>query len=164
MKTITKFIGSFFKSDWKLKDYPIRYRKQNVEEYPWMAQIINWWVISGLGKTQQEALEDLRCKFNLYKENNEKLPRPGTKVPLKYASTEQVDRYKDIAKDFLEKTLKLNYDECFLSDQSSLWDFYTEMPEEVKKVIYEVYGVDISDIKDGSLVEIFRRIKNRYSK
>jgi hypothetical protein len=67
MKIIIKFLASFFKSNWEMEDYPIKYRKQDVKEYPWVAQIINWWTLSGLGNTQQEALEDLRNKFNLYR-------------------------------------------------------------------------------------------------
>lgn len=167
---------SLLKSEWDLDDYPIRikYQKHNLSDFagrlipiPYIAQIINWWGMAGHGNTKDQALSDLRNKFNNYKERN-RLPRPGTKVPLKveFASTNEIDQYDFIAVDFFKKVLAMSYYDCFISDESSLWDFHSEETNEyLFKKILEHYEVDVSDIESGNLVEIFKRIEllsNKY--
>jgi len=66
-----------------------------------------------------------------------------------------------LGRDFFEKILDMNYDECILTIQSSLYDFPFEGSiEEIHQKVNEVYGVDISNIKNGNLEAIFRRIEN----
>ena len=170
MQTFIKYALSFFKSDWKLEDYPIRIRYNGEKSplrgsqppIPWAAQIVNWWTMVGFGQTKEEAFEDLRRRFNEHKSQHGKLLRPGTKQHIEFAPTIEIERYEQIATDFFEKILDMDYHQCFVSDESSLWDFQTEETDaSYHRKINEVYGVDISDIESGELVQIFQRIAEK---
>lgn len=176
MKVLIKHVLSFLKAAWDLEDYPIRIRYQKGQPsnssgrfvtIPCIAQIINWWGMVGHGDTKEQAVSDLRNKFNSYKTKN-RLPRPGTKVPFKveFASTNEIDQYDFIATDFFLKVLEMNFYDCFISDESSLWDFHSEdTNEHLYQKIFDIYEVDVSDIASVNLVEIFKRIEllsNKY--
>ena len=176
VKSRTKYVASFLKSHWGLDDYPIRIKHQKIEDsesghrfvlIPWVVQIINWWTMSGHGNTKEEALSELRNKFEKFKAQN-KLPRPGTKMPMQIevAPSTEIDQYEHIAVNFFQKILNLDYYECLITDESSLWDFHgEETNDHLHKRISAVYEVDVSDIESGNLVEIFKRIvllSNRY--
>jgi len=45
-------------------------------------------------KTYGKAVENLKKDFELYKKRNPSVPRPGTYVPIKYASTKQLINIK----------------------------------------------------------------------
>ena len=168
MKALIKFALSFFKSDWELEDYPVKFRHSPSDgsgatgrwtPAPWYATIINWRRMFGAGDTQEEAYDALRQRFQEYKREGKRLPRPGTGMPMVFTSTAKVGRYEEIARDFLAQILELDFDECFISDASSLWDFaLLETDESFESKIERVYGVDVSDIESGNLVEIFARI------
>jgi hypothetical protein len=90
------------------------------------------------------------------------LPRPGTKVrpAIELAPTVEIEQYEPLANEFFEKILAMNYNECLVTDESSLWDFHSEETnEEYHRKIMEVYGTDVSDIESGNLVRIFERIR-----
>src|SRR5437870_10926348 len=99
---------SFTKKHWQLSDYPIRIRRlrPSADEsathrlIPWSAQIINWWQMNGTGDTKDEAYADLESQFAKVKEGGESLPRPGTGLPIEFASRERVSLYDDLAEDF----------------------------------------------------------------
>ena len=56
----------------------------------------------------------------------------------------------------------MDYADCWISDESSLWDFHgEESNDHLNKKVWETYRVDISDIEDGKLVKIFQRIEDR---
>ncbi len=82
-----------------------------------------------------------------------KLPMPPKRMP-RFGMA----RYEDIASDFIDKILEMDYKQVYISSMSSLWDFYEE-PETYVQRVQEVYGVDINDIKDGNLVAIFKRLQ-----
>jgi hypothetical protein len=162
-----KYLLSFTKSDWGLEDYPVTFVQQesNVsilglgEPLPWSAQIINWWLMVGMGDTKEAALRNLTRNFNDYKRQHASLPRPGTPVLLQFASFYEISLYDSLACDFFQKILERNYDDVFISDESSLWDFlFPEDYADVIELIKQTYQVDVSDIRTGSFVEIFRRI------
>jgi hypothetical protein len=173
MQSIIKYILSFFKRDWNLRDYPL----QIIDQYPnglpmnlptegslrpikWVVRVPGWLRMSGYGDTQDDAYSDLQRKFHEFKMEGNKLPRPGTKLPIQIASHEQIDRYEYIAQDFFPKILDMDYGRILIiTDISSLWNFLHENEEEYIMRIHDVYGVDISDIEDGSLVRIFERIE-----
>jgi hypothetical protein len=171
IKAAFKYLLSFRKKEWTINDYPIRFKRfeiSNEEQYgrlqpvPWSAQIINWWQMGGDGDTKEAAFADLKKNLEALKENGTSLPRPGTGLPIEFASTEKVSLHSDIAGDFFERVLEQNYDDCWISDESSLWDFHgEETNEHLHKKIWECYRVDVSDIEDGNLVKIFERIENR---
>jgi len=173
IKAGVKYLYSFRKNEWRLSDYPIRFRQfkpspddamqGRLQLIPWSAQIINWWQMDGLGNSKAEAYADLEAKFSKLKEEGKSLPRPGTGLPIEFASTVRVSFYDDTADDFFRRVLDKNYRDCWISDESSLWDFHgEESNESFHQKIWEAYGVDVSDIESGNLVKIFERIENRY--
>jgi len=122
-----------------------------------MASVINWHGFAGAGNSKQEALQELRKNFERFRTTNAKLPRPGAKVPIEFAATKRVDQHSELAKDFVERVLGLDW--AWISDESSLWDFHTdETNQEMIEKIRHVYGVDVSDISSGKLADIFERI------
>jgi hypothetical protein len=128
---------------------------------PWMARIVNWWRMFGHGQTKGEAYTELDRRFSEYKNQGKKLPRPGTKKKpqIVIAPKVEIEQYEQIASDFFEKILEMNYHECLTTDESSLWDFHGEETNEAyHRKIAEVYRVDVSDIESGNLVQIFKRI------
>ena len=162
-----KYIASFFHSDWNLKDYPIRIKRQfDVPEgNEWSIQIINWWVVCGLGKTKEEAYNKLEEIFSNCTKNREKKPRPGTKVKIEFASTARIEENSILLDEFLEKILGFSTDDpVFISDESSLWDFTlgTTIEEYVIK-IEEYYGIDIRDEEKGNIKNILERINESRS-
>lgn len=176
LKSYIKYLLSFLKRHWDLEDYPVIVRYQDpekhpppagigqVEPIPWFASIDKWFQMFAPGETREEALENLRHNFENYKQKHNTLPRPGTLVELEMAPTQQVDRFADLAHDFISKIVEgVNPNFVFISDSSSLWDFpYEDTAEQFDK-IKQVYGVDVSDITDGNLAKIFDRIRQHQS-
>jgi hypothetical protein len=114
----------------------------------------------GGGNTRLEALEDLRKAFDRFRATRKTLPRPGTKVPIEFAATERVGRHSELAKDFINRVLGLEW--AWISDESSLWDFHgDEANKSLTDKIHLVYGVDVSDVPSGNLADIFDRIRER---
>ena len=172
IKAGIKYLFSFRKNEWNLSDYPIRFRhfkassddagQGRLQLIPWSARVINWWQMDGGGNSKAEAYSDLQAKFSKLKEEGKSLPRPGTGLPIEFASTIRVSIYDDTADDFFQRVLDKNYRDCWISDESCLWDFHVEESNEhLHQKIWETYRVDVSDIDDGNLVKIFERIENR---
>lgn len=171
IRAIFSWLLSFRKTNWTIDDYPIRLRKQVVEPYEqhgrlkpvvWSAQIINWWQMAGHGETEDAAFANLRENFERFREAHERLPRPGTGAPLEFSSANLIEQHEEIARDFLIRILNLNYDECFISDESSLWDFHCEdTNEEYYRKIVQTYDIDVSDVPGAKLGLIFERIATK---
>lgn len=127
----------------------------------YLAQVVRWWALAGGGDTPQQARAALASAFDSMKaarlEGGKPLPRPGTSVPVEFAPRDLIFLYPNLQEEFVRLVLEIEW--AFLTDESSLWDFHTEGDNEalVEKV-RDVYGVDVSDIKSGNLVEIFERI------
>lgn len=154
-----KYILSFFKRNWSFSDYPLETwtiysAEQNDCRYG--ASLINWSFMTDNGSSLNEAIENLKLKFLEYSREND-LPRPGSKVPIKFADTDLVDSYENIAVEFFDRILGLNYYECFVSNMSSLWDF-TEDIDKVTCIIKEEYGIEVQE--DFILADIFKQIHN----
>jgi predicted RNase H-like HicB family nuclease len=85
------------------------------------------WHLSGGGDSREEALQNLNSTFaavkSRKKETGEALPRPGTRVPLEFASQQRVKTHAELAEDFIHRVLEL--ESAWISDESSLWDFHT---------------------------------------
>jgi len=165
-----KWSMSLLKRDWTLSDYPISMREHAIDpayvgtrlkQHRYSASIVNWWVISGGGNTKGETLEELQKRFaaeNARRADERRaLPRPGTHVPIEFASRERVDAHPELTKDFVRRVLNLDW--AWISDKSSLWDFHASDDNRVLIAkINEVYGVDVSDIESARLSEILERI------
>jgi hypothetical protein len=164
-----KFCLSLHKGDWELDDYPVVVREQKVDpnysgrrlkHYRYAASIVNWG-LAGVGDTQREALQTLEKSFATAKVERARtgmsLPRPGTHVPIQFASQERVKANPELAEDFTHRVLNLDW--AWISDESSLWDFHGNETNDILTArIKEVYGVDVSDIQSARLSEIFERI------
>ncbi len=166
LHVLFKYLASFVKREWNVKDYPIRMTHpvghydplpRDLTIVPWHVQIVRWGQMFGTGATKQAALADLQLKLETYKQQYRTLPRPGTHVPLQFAPTDHIDQYEPIARDYLRRILNKDYDHCFISDESSLLDFFSD--EDYVEKTRQIYGVDISDIADGNLVQIFKRLR-----
>jgi hypothetical protein len=168
-KAVWKRFTSTFKSEWTIEDYPLNVKDRSLSESlltsrlkprPWTATIINWPGMSGGGNSRAEALEELCKAFERFKTDQRKLPRPGTKVPIQFAATIRIGRHADLAKEFVQNVLEIEW--AWLSDESSLGDLHDD--ESNKKLIEKirmVYGVDVSDIPNGNLADIFDRIAEK---
>jgi hypothetical protein len=171
VRAVVSRILSYRKRTWRFEDYAVRLRRQDVDSQEhfgrlepviWSAQIINWWQMAGHGGTEDEALANLRANFEQFCATHDTLPRPGTSTPLEYASSSLVERHERLAREFLRRVLDMDYQECFISDESSLWDFHVDdTNEEVYRKIVELYGVDVSDIDGANLGLIFERIASK---
>jgi hypothetical protein len=160
---------SYRKATWEIADYPVRVRFQDsatvesrgprLKPVVWSAQIVNWWQLGGHGDTREDALEDLRRNFESYRDTHATLPRPGTSAPIEFAAAERVNSHPEIAREFLDRILGLHLDECFISDESSLWDFHgDDSNDDLVRKITLLYGIDASELADAKLCEIFERI------
>ena len=67
-----------------------------------------------------------------------------------------------IVRDLLQRVLHINPDECFVTDESSLWDFHTgnDNQDYIRRIAL-LYEVDVSDLDPPTLVAIARRIHER---
>lgn len=169
LKRAWKWLLSFRKTQWVAQDYPLRFRQQSGEGIrvrgevlkpnPWVVQVIGWWVMAGSGSTRQAALDNLQQSLDTYASEGG-LPRPGKTVPIEFAPFEFLARNEDIAREFFPPVIGMNYDDCLITDGSSVWDFPIELSEQqlINKVLL-LFHVDISDIaKDANLATIFDRI------
>ncbi len=153
---------SYMKSDWTLKDYPVRYDQYSDDPddpQRWCARVINWWGLVGIGATKAEAHEDLCDSFAAAMEEREALPRPGTDVPIEFASDDELRRYWGVTSRIVSEVLGFDPQGIFISDGTSLWDFADEQGvAEYQKQIEALFGQDITHIESGNLAEIARFI------
>lgn len=170
LKAIIKRLKSYSQTDWEFSDYPTKtWTNPNAgeEKIAFGAGIINWSGMVGHGSSPDKALIALEESFQLYKDNNDDLPRPGKKVPLKFASSEQMDKYEKIAVDFFNKVLDLDYYDGFYSDHSILsyfepWEDLEKIEDVRNEIIKRTllhYNVDITDIYNEALWMILDKIE-----
>jgi hypothetical protein len=162
-----KYILSFLKKPetWRLEDYPVRAYQQAVAKHSgpvrlkpwiWVSEIVGW-SISGGGDTKQEAIENLRKTFESNRATDPKLPRPGTEVPIKFASGDQISKHKELSEDFIHRVLDLPW--AFISDESTLWDFHElENNDAYYARIQSAYGIDASNVPNANIANILEKI------
>jgi len=168
---VWKYLASFLKREWSVEDYPLRIQHFQVDRtqehgrfkpVEWNAQVVNWPAMQGYGDTPEEAVADLGSRLTERKARGVKLARPGTGLPIEFAATYRIEEHPDLARDFFRRILDLNYDECFISNESSLWDFHhEETNDDLNEKILLTYGVDVSDIESGNLADVFARLVSR---
>ena len=90
-------------------------------------------------------------------------PFKGKKI--EFAPTNGIDRFFGISKEFMKKIFDFEPGEYLITDESSLHDFtgLDEMERtDIQRRVQDEYGIDISEIESGNLIEIFKAIyKNR---
>jgi hypothetical protein len=161
-----KFILSGRKKDWAFEDYPVSIVRQKSEAEEtsdfaavprFRAEVVNWLGLCGTGNTTHAALEDLRQSFRNVCAHRDSMPRPGTKVPIQFASTDRIDAKQNLADQFISKVLELEW--AFISDKSSLLDFGADRTiDPYFEKIKEVFGVDVSSVESGNIAEILEMI------
>ena len=164
LKAKIKYLKSFLKFDWDFSDYPLEtWKNLNAEqkELEYGAKFTNWWSLVAHGKTENQAVENLKTLLIEFKKNNTEIPRPGANVPLQFSETDRIDNYEDIAVGFFDKIIGINFYDCFISDLSSLHDFDLANEETLKKIESE-FGV-VPEDKDYCLSDIFEQIKEKAS-
>lgn len=166
----SRWLASFLHREWTLDDYPVRTRPNGEGSRPgeeWLAQILNWPGPAGVGASKEDAVrklsEALESARAYRRKSGERMPRPGSAVPLSFASTERVLADPTLHDDFIVRVLGFGPgDPVFISDQSSLGDFGDDgHVAALQKKIVDAYGVDVSDLKDGRLCDILERIRKR---
>ena len=160
IKSTIKYLLSFLKLEWRFDDYPLEiWSNPNAEQddIRFGAKFTNWHTLVAHGSSVSEAIENLKIDFKNYSEEN-KLPRPGTKVFFEFAETSKIELFEEIAIDFFDKIIGINYFDCFISDYSSLADFELDNTETIEK-IKTIYGVEPKS--DLILADIFEQIKNK---
>jgi hypothetical protein len=89
-------------------------------------------------------------------------PLKGKRV--EFAPTTGIDRLKNIAEDFMLDIFGFELGGYLITDLSSLHDFVGVDDMEIGDMltrIREVYGLDIADLPNGNLLEIFRRLNEQ---
>jgi hypothetical protein len=160
LKAYIKYFLSFFKSEWTFDDYPLEtWTNLNAEQddIKFGAKFTNWSTFIAHGISTSEAILNLRKNLIEYEKEN-KLPRPGSNVPIQFSESNRIAENEEIAVDFFEKIIGINFYDCFISDMSSLMDFDLDNEETIEKIKME-YGID----PDGDLylADIFEQIKNK---
>ena len=85
------------------------------------------------------------------------MPRPGTGLPIQFASQEQINKNGALVDDFVKEILGLQW--ALLTDESSLWDFHHESNNEAfLSKIRDKYGVDVSYLEDAKIADILQAI------
>lgn len=147
---IYKWGMSFLKSDWTIDDYPVRFKEQGKDDPTvprWYAQIINWWVLTGLGETKDEAYRKLSENLLAAREHRGQLPRPGTGLPIDFESGNELEKNWGIASRIIGEVLGFDPEGIFVSDGSSLWDFCeNDDITEYQRRVKDIFGIDVSHI------------------
>jgi hypothetical protein len=158
---------SYRKREWVLSDYPVLVHEQTgvPANSRYFARILGW-NIDGLGATREDALRQMEhwyeTRKDALKSEGKPVPRPGTPVPIRFASQERVIAQSELVKDFIRRVLGLEW--AFLTDESSLYHFYFDGHiDPLLDRVKELYGVDVSDIVDGNIAEILERISAQRS-
>jgi hypothetical protein len=87
-------------------------------------------------------------------------PFKGKRVEL--ASTAGIQTFDEIAEDFMLTLFGFDPGHYLITDLSSLHDFVGVDDMEIRDMlmrIREVYGLDVADLPNGNLLEIFRRLQ-----
>ncbi|HEX9878774.1 MAG TPA: hypothetical protein VGB25_01120 [Candidatus Binatia bacterium] len=95
-------------------------------------------------------------------ESSRIIPRgPFKGKRIEHAPTDELDMFRSFEDEFMQEIFCMEPGSYLITDESSLRDFLgvedLELPD-IHCKIREVYGVEVSDIVSGSLVEIFARI------
>lgn len=91
--------------------------------------------------------------------NFKRIPKDRFKgMKFECAPTSGVDMFQAIAAVFMKRILELDSEECLVTDESSIYDFVDFTEAELRRRILAEYHLDISEIKSGNLLEIFRLI------
>lgn len=168
-RIMNAWLASFVRSEWKPESYPIEIRTQDgvPPEAKWCARVLNWPVLTGLGSTKNEAhtalLKSLREIALKRCQEGKSMPRPGTGLPLEFASTTRVLSEPALLEDFIIHVLGFTQsDPVFISDESSIGDFGDDdRITEIRRKIEEYYGIVISEPEPVFIADVLDRVREK---
>ena len=111
IKIVSSWLLSHFRGAPAPEHYPIAARKQDgvPAESTWFAYVLNWPGPCGLGATEAQArealLKNLRQIAAVRWSNGQQMPRPGTGLPIEFASAERVNRDPALLDEFIVNAL-----------------------------------------------------------
>ena len=164
------WLASFLRSEWHPEHYPIAVREQVgvPDEARWCARVLNWPGPVGLGPAKQQAraaLEaNLRAIATRRRAEGKPMPRPGTGLPIEFASTVRVDANPALLTEFITKALGFRPDDpVFISDDSSICDFGDdERVLEIRAKIREHFGVTVDQPEPVRIADVLEAIRGRH--
>ena len=81
---------------------------------------------------------------------------------ITHAPTEGVDSMVHVKINFMKDIFDLEQGDYFITDEARILDFTDFGSGDIKPLIIKikkVYGVDVADVTNGNLLEIFKRIE-----
>lgn len=158
---------SFVRREWQPEHYPIEVREQKdvPANLKWFARVLNWPGPSGLGQTAEDAraalLKALHEIAATRWSRREAMPRPGTKVPIGFASAARVTEDPELLDDFIIRALGFKAgDPVFISDLTSIDDFGDEDESaRIRDRIRLHYGVEVNEQDSMAVADILVRIR-----
>jgi hypothetical protein len=117
---------------------------------------INWiWIVGLLAPLGAPAL--LRMTMLLIEQR-----RQSRHPQLIFASQDEVERLAETLREFMPRVLNLRFEDCLITDESSLADFEPErLTSESLRRIEQIYGIHDADLLDHKLVNICGEIERR---
>ncbi len=88
-------------------------------------------------------------------------PLKGKRVEV--APTEGIAALDAIAADFMLAVWGLDRGEYLITDLSSVYDFVGVRgmtAADINAKVHDVYGLDLADVRDGNLLEVFNRLRD----
>ena len=101
----------------------------------------------------------------------------GSKMTVRFAAQDGIDQFEETGRKFLADVLEMSWDECLLTDESYLSDFYgsgphglsTDMAYEdfgnawhawVSERVTALYGIELASVH-VPLIDVFRQLEAR---
>lgn len=146
-----------------LEDYTLHIRFQKAKNL-YSATVDEFHGLVGFGKTEAQAKEDLRVKFeeriNELRVRGERIPHPGEKPTLKFAESDRIRQQEELARDFFARVYKLDFDELFISDRTLIEDFELT-PKDLIQRIQQCYGINANPVIDQPIWRILEYIESQ---
>jgi hypothetical protein len=169
LRIAKSWLASFLRGEWRPEHYPIVVREQveMPDEQRWHARVLNWPAPIGLGPTKQQAraaLEaDLHAIATKRQAEGKLMPRPGTRVPVQFASTARVGVDPALLIEFITKALGFGPDDpVFISDLSTISHFGDdERVREIRANIREHFGVTVDQEEPVLIADVLEAIRRR---
>lgn len=161
------WLASFFRRDWRPEHYPMHMREQVgvPDDARWCAVVLNWPGPVGLGPTRNAARAALAANLHAISTRRaaegKTMPRPGTGLPIEFASTARVDTDPELLDEFIVKVLGFRTDDpVFISDESSIDDFGdTERVAAIRDNIREHFGLAIYEEEPVCIADVLEQIR-----
>jgi hypothetical protein len=170
LRIAKSWLASLFRSEWRPEHYPIAVRVQveAPEEARWCAHVLNWPGPVGLGSTKQQARAALETSLRAIAASRltegKSMPRPGTRLPIEFASTARVEGDPALLSEFITKALGFGPDDpVFISDESSICDFGDdERVQEIRANIREHFDLAVDRPEPVRIADVLEAIRRKH--